>query len=701
MTARTMQRMTESGQDRTGGAGRAGRAAGRAAGRTRRRPAGARLAPLIALLVGAGALAPRLAATPAYADGGNGAATYTTPGEYPFTVPSGITALHAVLVGGQGGNGGGGQSGSGGYGAVVIATIPVVPGATLYVEVGGNGGAFGGYRITSVGGYNGGASTYDAGAGGGASDIRTCASAATTCVSASDTLHSRLLVAGGGGGGGLAGNSVAGGGGNADQPGATASTYRYTPGGGGGGAGTTTAGGAGGAGGADPSPFVSGTPGQDGSFGAGGAGGGFEQAGGGGGGGYYGGGGGGSANGASGGGGGGGASFVAAAAIAASVGTDGTGAPEVVLTYGQAPLTITANNKTMTYGGAVPTFDASYNGLVNGDTNSVVSGLSCGATDGNGQPVSSSTPVGTYPITCSGGSAANYIISYQAGTLTVGPAPLTITASSPTVVYNGAAPAITPGYSGFVHGDTTATLTTALTCASMAPRSGAAGVYTTSCAGAADPNYGISYQPGTLTITPAPQAITFAALPNRLLGAAPVTVSATGGASGNPVTFTAGPATVCTSGGTNGATITLVGVGTCTVTASQTGAANYSAAPQVTQHFAVSYPPLSLTLGVSSSPAGPITTGSVVTVSGTLTNHSTAAATVTLKATFSYVSPSGHTYTISGSSRSFTLAAGQTVGQPFSFTISTYVPRGAYTLALTATDTAGDTASGSASLTVV
>ncbi len=79
MTARTMQRMTESGQDRTGGAGRAGRAAGRAAGRTRRRPAGARLAPLIALLVGAGALAPRLAATPAYADGGNGAATYTTP----------------------------------------------------------------------------------------------------------------------------------------------------------------------------------------------------------------------------------------------------------------------------------------------------------------------------------------------------------------------------------------------------------------------------------------------------------------------------------------------------------------------------------------------------------------------------------------------------------------------------------------------
>jgi len=205
---------------------------------------------------------------------------------------------------------------------------------------------------------------------------------------------------------------------------------------------------------------------------------------------------------------------------------------------------------------------------------------------------------------------------------------------------------------------------------------------------------------------PAAPTLSFAALPTRTLGATPVTVSATGGASGNPVTFTAGPASVCTSGGTNGATITLVGVGTCAVTANQAGTGNYSAASPVTQRFAVtqsfavSYPPLTLTLGVTSSPSGPVTTGSVVTVTGTLANHSTAAATVTRKATFSYVSPSGHTYTISGSSRSFRLAAGQTLGQPFSFTISRYVPRGAYTLALTATDTAGDTASGSAALTV-
>ena len=89
------------------------------------------------------------------------------------------------------------------------------------------------------------------------------------------------------------------------------------------------------------------------------------------------------------------------------------------LTIAQAPLTITANNESMVYGGPVPTFAASFSGLVNGDTSSVVSGLTCGAVDASNDPVSGSTPVGTYTITCSGGTTANYSISYQPGTLTI------------------------------------------------------------------------------------------------------------------------------------------------------------------------------------------------------------------------------------------------------------------------------------------
>jgi hypothetical protein len=102
------------------------------------------------------------------------------------------------------------------------------------------------------------------------------------------------------------------------------------------------------------------------------------------------------------------------------------------LTISTVPLTVTANNKSMTYGASVPTFDASYSGFVNGDTSSVVSGLTCGAKDSSNNPVSGSTPVGTYPITCSGGTAANYALRYQPGTLTITKANTSLTLAPTT-----------------------------------------------------------------------------------------------------------------------------------------------------------------------------------------------------------------------------------------------------------------------------
>jgi len=92
-----------------------------------------------------------------------------------------------------------------------------------------------------------------------------------------------------------------------------------------------------------------------------------------------------------------------------------------------------------------------------------------------------------------------------------------------------------------------------------------------------------------------PQTITFGALADKTYGDAPFTVSATGGASGNPVTFTAAPAAVCTAGGTNGSTITIQGSGTCSVSADQAGNASYGAAPTVTRSFIVAKAPLTVT----------------------------------------------------------------------------------------------------------
>ena len=73
---------------------------------------------------------------------------------------------------------------------------------------------------------------------------------------------------------------------------------------------------------------------------------------------------------------------------------------------------------------------------------------------------SAGSDVGTYPITASGAADANYTISFVAGTLTVTPAALTITADDKSKVYGAALPALTASYSGFVNGDTVASLDT-------------------------------------------------------------------------------------------------------------------------------------------------------------------------------------------------------------------------------------------------
>ena len=110
--------------------------------------------------------------------------------------------------------------------------------------------------------------------------------------------------------------------------------------------------------------------------------------------------------------------------------------------------------------------------------------------------------------TCSGAVDGNYTISYVDSTVTVAPAPLTVTASSGSQAYGSAAPDITPAYSGFVNGDTAASLTTPATCLSAALPTSPVGSYDSSCSGAADPNYTIGYVDGTVAIAPAALTVT-------------------------------------------------------------------------------------------------------------------------------------------------------------------------------------------------
>ena len=85
-----------------------------------------------------------------------------------------------------------------------------------------------------------------------------------------------------------------------------------------------------------------------------------------------------------------------------------------ILTVTPAPLTITIDDKSRAYGVANPAFTVTYTGFVYADNASSLTGKPVLATI-----ATSSSPVGTYPITGSGDVSPNYTPTYVPGVLTV------------------------------------------------------------------------------------------------------------------------------------------------------------------------------------------------------------------------------------------------------------------------------------------
>jgi hypothetical protein len=169
-----------------------------------------------------------------------------------------------------------------------------------------------------------------------------------------------------------------------------------------------------------------------------------------------------------------------------------------------APLTITADSKTKVYGAALPTLTASYRGFVNGDT---AASLTTPPTLGTTATAGSHVSGNPYPITASGAADSNYTIQYVAGTLTVTPAPLAITADSKTKAYGAAVPALTASYQGFVNGDSPASLTTPPTLGTAATAASSVGTYAITVGSATSADYQINLVPGRLIVTPVPLTI--------------------------------------------------------------------------------------------------------------------------------------------------------------------------------------------------
>jgi hypothetical protein len=337
---------------------------------------------VVALLAMAGSA---VAATTCPTTPGPESVTFSSTGaEQTCVIPTGVSSVSVMAVGGAGGANYNGTP-SGGLGAVASGTLTVTGGETLYVEVGGAGsdGINGG-----DGGFNGGGSSFFGGGGGGASDVRT--DPASTPLTTTD---SRLIVAAGGGGAGADGNSfvggfTGGGGGAGGTAGGNGSpdTDDGIGGGMGGGAGQSSAVNNGGAGGTAGPGGRSGGSGGSGTLGSGGNGG--NHLGGSGGGGVYGGGGGGAygsdANGdSSGSGGGGGGSSLVPAGGSVTANSSGL-ASQVTISYTvPAPAACTGDSATTPYQTAKTiTFSCTGTGL----TYSLVSGPShgtLGAINGN------------------------------------------------------------------------------------------------------------------------------------------------------------------------------------------------------------------------------------------------------------------------------------------------------------------------------
>ena len=244
----------------------------------------------------------------------------------------------------------------------------------------------------------------------------------------------------------------------------------------------------------------------------------------------------------------------------------------------------------------------------------------------NGQ-VSFSTSALTPPshtiaacYTSSSVSPSNFADSNGSVVQTVNKATLNVTADNRMITFGSADPFFSFQYSGFIGSDGPTSLNTQPFCTVSGPHANV-GTYPIVCSGGVSNNYAFNYVNGTLTVIKANQAITFAPLADKTYGDAPFTVSATGGASGNPVTFAASGN--CSASGTNGTTITITTPAGCTVTASQAGNSNYNAAPDVQQSFAINK---AGTASVVTSSENPSFDGNEVTFTATVTRSQGAAA---------------------------------------------------------------------------
>ena len=195
----------------------------------------------------------------------------------------------------------------------------------------------------------------------------------------------------------------------------------------------------------------------------------------------------------------------------------------------------------------------------------------------------------------------DYATVYAATTINIDPVPLTITAHDATMVYGTSLPQFTASYAGFVNQDTAASLATPPILATLATATSPVGSYLVTVSGAVDPDYVISYQAGTLSVTPqAAPSLTVTAPGGTYNGTAYVATPSFTAIEGTPVTLD------YQQGTTDLGSTAPINAGTYMVTANFAGSTDYSP---------TSSTPVSFTIAKADAPVS--VTGYSVVYSGT------------------------------------------------------------------------------------
>ncbi|HET9642567.1 MAG TPA: MBG domain-containing protein, partial [Burkholderiaceae bacterium] len=167
------------------------------------------------------------------------------------------------------------------------------------------------------------------------------------------------------------------------------------------------------------------------------------------------------------------------------------------LTVAKATLNVNADNKSKTYGDSDPalTYTVDSSELKYSDTAGVVSGLNLSTTTG------AAATAGTHAIDFSGGTASNYELMLNDGTLTVRKAALTVNADNKSKVYGDSDPALTYAVnaSQLKYSDTAAVVSD-IRLGTATGSAATAGTHTIAIGGGTSANYELTLNDATLTV---------------------------------------------------------------------------------------------------------------------------------------------------------------------------------------------------------